>query len=51
MKYLILIAMLAMVGCSSAPRKVLMKNCDEAGKGSGLYYCEEMPKNQAHEHR
>lgn len=42
----IYIAILAglLAGCSSAPRKILMKNCTAAG--SSLYYCEEIPKKE-----
>lgn len=46
MKKVLFVAMLSLLSaCSSAPRKVLMKNCEESGKSSGLFYCEEIPKN------
>lgn len=49
MKVLIF-GLLLLAGCSSVPKK-LMKNCKEAGKGSGLYYCEEIPKKDVNSHR
>lgn len=44
MKYVLALMVLMLAGCSSAPRKVLMKNCDAVG--SGLYECEEIPKKE-----
>lgn len=43
MKKLIVILVM-FTGCSSAPKKILMKNCEAAG--SSLYYCEEIPKKE-----
>ncbi len=38
----VLVILLAFTGCAGKPPKVLMKNCKEDGKGSDLYYCEEI---------
>lgn len=40
---------LVIMGCSSAPQKKLMKNCEAAG--SGLYYCEDIPQKELGERR
>jgi uncharacterized lipoprotein YajG len=43
MKSLIaLIALSVLAGCSSAPKKVLMKNCDPLG--DNYWNCEEVPQ-------
>lgn len=46
---IIMLAIVAMAisilsGCSSAPTKILMKNCDSVG--DNLYRCEEIPKKE-----
>jgi uncharacterized lipoprotein len=43
---LFVLTVLVMAGCSSAPQKKLYKNCEEAGKGSSLFYCEELPSKE-----
>jgi hypothetical protein len=47
MKKLCLLLIVVFAGCSSAPRKVLMKNCEDAG--GGFYYCEVIPPKPAKE--
>lgn len=44
MRIVMLILLLALCSCSSAPKKLLMKNCDKVG--SNLYECEEIPAKE-----
>lgn len=51
MKKALIFGLLFLVGCSSLPAKKLMKNCQEADKNSGLFYCEEIPQKEVNNKR